>query len=791
MKKTVLLLAFSLSLGIASAQSINYEGRNIFINGANIPWISFGSDVGNAYSASGFESIFTISQQYGINCLRLWIHCDGRCSPLFDSTGKVTGLNTGFISSLDDIFLRAKNHNVMIMPCLWSFDMLKTNKTSAGKFAGDHADLITDSTKTASYIDSVLIPIVTRYKDQCNLFAWEIINEPEWGMTIKNVTSTDMQMVSANQMQSFVGKLAGAIHRNSKKMVTVGSASLQWSSTAQSCVGNFWTDSLLKTASNDSLGFLDFYQVHYYDWMYEAFDPFDTLRAYNHWNIDKPLLLGEVDGNNARYPPAAMVNDAYRNKYCGLMYWSINANDGVANFGNFKIALSDFRIQHKDSVAFSCDSVIAPLDTIFYVSTNNITLNTDSNSSAQFSISSNIAWKLTSNQPWLTLSSDTGLVSKTIMITANSAAANLKERDALLTMSATGLPSQTISIIQSAPVFNVSPNKISLRPVKNSQATFAVYSNMKWTMSNIQNWLSVTPDSGNGQKTITVSTLSSADTTRTDTIFISTPRMKTIQVIISQVVPIIYAPDSVHIDSTTTVSIISNVKWNVSIDSAWLTANVASGSNNGVITLTATRNNTNSLRTTAIILWGINVSPKTITIIQAPFKAMIAVSSDSLNIDSTATFTISSNTSWNVAIDESWLTSNIDSGLYNSAITLTASNNNLDSSRTAIITISGIDVDSKTVTVIQAPLGTEISNEINQDIYIYPTLVKDKLYIACQKLQNPSRFTIYSSNGMPMYKANITNSITEVDMSNYPSGLYFVKIITSNEGFLVKKFTKL
>ena len=75
-------------------------------------------------------------------------------------------------------------------------------------------------------------------------------------------------MVQASEMQRFVSMIADAAHAAGRK-VTVGSASLKWSSHAQEAQASYWDDaSLRKSLPGSPNGTLDFYNVHYYDWMY-------------------------------------------------------------------------------------------------------------------------------------------------------------------------------------------------------------------------------------------------------------------------------------------------------------------------------------------------------------------------------------------------------------------------------------------------------------------------------------------------------------------------------------------
>src|SRR5204863_6287854 len=81
---------------------IYYEGKPMFINGLNVAWNNFGGDVGNHYlwgsnyNPAWFENLFKDCEENGINCVRLWIHTDGRANPEFDKDGYVKGLDADF-----------------------------------------------------------------------------------------------------------------------------------------------------------------------------------------------------------------------------------------------------------------------------------------------------------------------------------------------------------------------------------------------------------------------------------------------------------------------------------------------------------------------------------------------------------------------------------------------------------------------------------------------------------------------------------------------------------------------
>lgn len=355
------LLFAAIVVAAQPANTIRYNGKNYYINGINVPWNAFGTDVGShyqwgsLYSPSFFTTFFQACQTYGVNCVRLWIHCDGRSTPEFDENGNVTGLDTNFFSNFDDIVRLAAAKNIMVMPCLWSFDMTKDFTSGAGKYGGLHAGLIQDTNKTRSYINNALVPMVKRYAATCNLFAWEIINEPEWSISGPGNTA---QLVSAQEMVRFCAMIAEAIHLNSGKMVTVGSACLKWCSSLQPpAEAHYWSDSSFQAVYKKPKVFLDFYQIHYYDWMFNVdwgYDPFQAARTPAYWKLDKPTLIGESPGQAGKYTMKQMIDSAFAHGYAGIMPWSYNAKDGAGAWDACKTELKAFHDAHASLVDFTC-----------------------------------------------------------------------------------------------------------------------------------------------------------------------------------------------------------------------------------------------------------------------------------------------------------------------------------------------------------------------------------------------------------------------------------------------------
>jgi len=217
----------------------------------------------------------------------------------------------------------AAQNNIILLISIWSFDMCQ-NYRSISPTGGMHADMISNQTRTQMYITNALIPILKSLNSYSNV-AYEIMNEPEW------TTQTTAQIVTLENLQRFHAMFAAAIHENSNQKVTTGSASLKWNSAkVPPAVANYWNDSQLQDQLTDKNAYLDFYQVHYYDWMYNpvwGYDPCQLNKTTGFWLLDKPTIVGELPATGGSYyTPYQTLNNSYTNGYLGELFWAYNSN---------------------------------------------------------------------------------------------------------------------------------------------------------------------------------------------------------------------------------------------------------------------------------------------------------------------------------------------------------------------------------------------------------------------------------------------------------------------------------
>ena len=329
------------------------NGRNVVLNGVNVPWGNFGMDIGCGYDADRFERMFSQLEQYGANSARFWLHIDARCSPSAGDDNWVSGVPAAYYDNLDDFLDRARDHDVAVLLTLWSFDITKNN-SDYQQARGNRTSLITDPARTAQYVDRVLVPMAKRYDRHTGLLGYEIINEPEWSVTETNGND----QVALAQMQRFIAQQVVALQRNTSKLVNAaGSAMLKWNTDRLPGVeGNWWSDDALAAqvdGEDKQYAFSDFNQVHWYDWgKGEGYDysPWQT-EASDLIGDGKPIIVGEFSARGDKhFSLQQMIDGTWERNLAGFMPWTYDGVDSNGSWDDIKTEIKAFRDAHPDEV---------------------------------------------------------------------------------------------------------------------------------------------------------------------------------------------------------------------------------------------------------------------------------------------------------------------------------------------------------------------------------------------------------------------------------------------------------
>lgn len=339
MKRFVILIITSVvPIGLYAQldERIQFNGQDLWLNGGNIAWVDFASDIGPGETRiDAFKDGFEQFKEHNVNAMRLWLHTTGAVTPEFNGF-EVVGPGEGAIEDLRLILDEAWRNDVGLILCLWSFDMLRARN---GEEITDRAKALLESkVLTQRYINSALIPMVEALGDHPAIIAWEIFNEPE-GMSEEFGWDFNRHVPMAD-IQRFVNQTAGAIHRtNPKAQVSNGAWSFHvlWDGTGHPHGKNYYSDEELIAAGGDSLGTLDFYMVHYYPWAGTEMSPFHHPKEY--WELDdKDLVVAEFEVPSDSLfgiPGDQLYQNLYDNGYAGALVWQwIDWYNGRTNGGH-------------------------------------------------------------------------------------------------------------------------------------------------------------------------------------------------------------------------------------------------------------------------------------------------------------------------------------------------------------------------------------------------------------------------------------------------------------------------
>ncbi|WP_010177250.1 T9SS type A sorting domain-containing protein [Aquimarina agarilytica] len=276
-----------------------------FVNGINMAWDKFSSDIGYEVTPTytteyhpnwaHFSNVFESVANSGGNVVRWWFHTDGATSPVFDKNDEFVVENPDFfLTDLKTLLDLAVEKKIKVQICLWSFDMLKGGPGRWRVNSARNKKILTSDAHLQAYLDNSLVPLVKAIGNHPGLYAWELFNEPE-GMTTEYASHwpdfTDK--VSITDIQKTVNKMASAI-RNAQPGVKITNGALGFISGVDNLIfgyHNNYTDARLAEKGGKSDGYLDFYNIHYYDWAKESGSPFHNTFAST--NLDKPTIIAE------------------------------------------------------------------------------------------------------------------------------------------------------------------------------------------------------------------------------------------------------------------------------------------------------------------------------------------------------------------------------------------------------------------------------------------------------------------------------------------------------------------
>lgn len=293
-------------------------GKELWINGVNTPWQHWNDFGGSAFDETFWDAHFSDLHDIGVNASRVWINCDSMVGIKLKTTGEVKEVTEKHWQDVDKLLEIAEKHQIYVMPTLLSFDHFKDVKNK--NYAERWRAIITDETAMQSYIDGYVKPFAERYGSNPYMLGIDLMNEPDWVHENKECGKLPLEDLS-----KFFAKCTAVAHEaNPDILVTVGVGMIKYNSDKSNCSGNFVSDEIMKSYGGDK-ACLDFYSVHYYDWMKPNWgSAFESSPADYGLDMSKPVFLGEI---GTETPLKDVYQSCYDLGWNGVMMWTSNNTD--------------------------------------------------------------------------------------------------------------------------------------------------------------------------------------------------------------------------------------------------------------------------------------------------------------------------------------------------------------------------------------------------------------------------------------------------------------------------------
>ena len=245
----------------------------------------------------------------------------------------------------------------------------------------------------------------------------------------------------------------------------------------------------------------------------------------------------------------------------------------------------------------------------------------------------------------------------------------------------------------------ISPTSLTYSSSTGKKSIDVTTTETPWKTENEVEWISLSPESGDGSGIISVGVSENmfAEEPRTGIFYVKSAVNdwkfeSPISVTQAAAMPII-TPSKTEVEFTgsknsETITVSSNCSWTVSTSSEWLTVT----KKDNTILLSVTSNESNSYRSTTFYVFheGTNYVSKTITVRQAP--ASVSASTETLVFNSAAgnvKMTVNSEANWTAATSSSWIKISPSSGTAGtSTMTVSVSPNTATSERTGYVIVS-------------------------------------------------------------------------------------------------------
>jgi hypothetical protein len=262
------------------------DSSSAFLLGVNYPWLRYGEDFGLCGAHHHGVSLpanqkqlacdFAAMRDCGVSVVRWFLFADGRAGFLSEK-GIPTKPDALLLKDIDAALHLADDAGLKL--CFALVDYLWLQKKPKTAFHHPHAHVLHSAAGRESFLERVLLPLFQEFRGHAALYAWDIVNEPEWAIRefrpISSVRPNSFAKMRLSDFRPFAHEIAQAVHEFAAVPVTLGSARLSW----------------LRAWSELDL---DILQAHYYPSIGIRREPALVRQLHALADLDKPLWLGEL-----------------------------------------------------------------------------------------------------------------------------------------------------------------------------------------------------------------------------------------------------------------------------------------------------------------------------------------------------------------------------------------------------------------------------------------------------------------------------------------------------------------
>lgn len=161
----------------ASGHGLSYAGSPLFLNGINLAWVHWGTDLDATPSRGrgtstycAWEESFRFVKENGGNAIRVWLFTDPEASLEWED-GLVAGLKDGVMWMVHTLLALAQHYGVFVVPVLFNGAFVKSDSAAA-------CSIFSDVDVMRSALEHAVRPLAKALAGHPQIAMWEGAQRP-------------------------------------------------------------------------------------------------------------------------------------------------------------------------------------------------------------------------------------------------------------------------------------------------------------------------------------------------------------------------------------------------------------------------------------------------------------------------------------------------------------------------------------------------------------------------------------------------------------------------------------